>query len=162
MELRQRRVRSDLDRAGRLCLLSLDPDTAGAAVVRSRARRHGGGAMSTSKRTGRRVGLIVGAVLILGGFGYLAYGGLGENLVYFVTPAELMARGDDAYDTPVRLGGQVEPGSVVWDADALDLRFTLSDGDHAIEVRSSGAPPQMFRDGIGVVVEGRFSREGVF
>mgnify|MGYP001221491763 CR=1 FL=1 len=118
--------------------------------------------MSTNKRAGRRVGLIVGAVLILGGFGYLAYGGLGESLVYFVTPAELMARRDDAYDNPQRLGRQVEPGSVVWDAEALDLRFTLSDGDHAIEVHSSGAPPQMFRDGIGVLVEGRYSRDGVF
>ena len=45
--------------------------------------------MSTSKGAGRRVGLIVGAVLILAGFGYLAYGGLGESLVYFVTPAEM-------------------------------------------------------------------------
>jgi cytochrome c-type biogenesis protein CcmE len=104
----------------------------------------------------------VGAVLILGGFGYLVYGGLDENLVYFLTPTELLERGDAAYDAPVRLGGQVDPGTVVWDAAALDLRFQLTDGTQRIEVHSKGAPPQMFRDGIGVVVEGRLTRAGIF
>lgn len=112
--------------------------------------------------TGRKLGLIVGAVIILCGFGYLIYGNLGENLVYFLTPEELLERGDLAYDAPVRLGGQVEPGTVVWDADALDLQFDLTDGGTKIRVHSKGAPPQMFRDGIGVVVEGRLTRAGVF
>ncbi|HSH46734.1 MAG TPA: cytochrome c maturation protein CcmE, partial [Longimicrobiales bacterium] len=63
--------------------------------------------------------LALATVLVLGGFGYLIWGGLGSNLVYFLTPAELLARGDAAYETPVRLGGQVVPGSINWDADAL-------------------------------------------
>ncbi len=67
-----------------------------------------------------------------------------------------------AYDVPVRLGGQVVPGSVVWNAEAVDLRFAISDGAKTVPVHSSGAPPQMFRDGIGVVVEGRYHRAGVF
>lgn len=113
-------------------------------------------------RLGRRFGLIAGAVVILCGFGYLLYGGIGENLVYFLTPAELLERGERAYNAPVRLGGQVEPGSVAWDADALDLRFTLTDGGSSVDVHSRGAPPQMFRDGIGVVVEGKLSHAGVF
>jgi cytochrome c-type biogenesis protein CcmE len=113
-------------------------------------------------RTGRRFGLIVGAVVVLSGFGYLLYGGIGENLVYFLTPGELLERGEVAYDAPVRLGGQVEPGSVAWDADALDLRFVLTDGGQQVTIHSKGAPPQMFRDGIGVVVEGKLTRAGVF
>lgn len=105
---------------------------------------------------------LAGAVLILGGFGYLVWGGLGENLVYYLTPSELLARGNAAYETPVRLGGQVVPGSISWNADALDLRFRVSDGDTALEVHSSGAPPAMFKDTMGVVVEGTFERTGVF
>jgi len=101
-------------------------------------------------------------VIILGGFAYLVYGGIGENLVYFLTPTELMERGERAYDAPVRLGGQVAPGTIEWDADALDLRFELTDGTKTLTVHSKGAPPQMFRDGIGVVVEGRLMRSGVF
>jgi cytochrome c-type biogenesis protein CcmE len=111
---------------------------------------------------GRRIGMVVAVAAILGTFAYLVYGGIGENLVYFFTPEELMARGDRAYDVPVRLGGQVVPGSVVWNAQAVDLRFKISDGVKTVAVHSTGAPPQMFRDGIGVVVEGRYHRGGTF
>ncbi|HEX7118749.1 MAG TPA: cytochrome c maturation protein CcmE [Longimicrobiales bacterium] len=118
--------------------------------------------MSAVGRGGRRLGLVVGLVVILGGFAYLLYGGIGENLVYFRTPTELVEMGAAAYDAPVRLGGQVAPGTVRWDAEALDLRFKITDGTETLEVHSTGAPPQMFRDGIGVVVEGRYTRAGVF
>lgn len=106
--------------------------------------------------------LVAVAVVALAGFGTLLATGLGENVVYFVTPTELMAKGPAAYDAPVRLGGQVAPGTVDWDAEALNLRFRMTDGSREIEVHSSGAPPQMFRDGIGVIVEGRLTRGGVF
>jgi cytochrome c-type biogenesis protein CcmE len=49
-----------------------------------------------------------------------------------------------------------------WDASTLDLRFTVTDGTKDIPVHSTGAPPQMFRDGMGVIVEGRFGQAGVF
>jgi cytochrome c-type biogenesis protein CcmE len=113
-------------------------------------------------RAPKRLGLIVGLVAVLGAFGYLLVGGIGDNLVYFVTPAELVAKGADIHDAPVRLGGQVKAGSVQWNADALDLRFELTDGTADVFVHSKGAPPQMFRDGMGVVVEGRLTRDGVF
>ena len=117
----------------------------------------------TSARPSRKPLLLVTvAALALIGFGFVLIGGLGDNIVYFVTPSELHAKGAEAYDAPVRLGGQVAPGSVVWNADALDLRFRMTDGQREVEVHSSGAPPQMFRDGIGVIVEGRMTRAGVF
>lgn len=111
---------------------------------------------------GRRVLLIAGMAAILSGFGWLLYGGIGENLVYFVTPTELHARGSAAIDAPVRLGGMVKAGSVQWDAEKLDLRFELTDGSRDLLVHSSGAPPQMFRDSIGVIVEGRLTGAGIF
>jgi cytochrome c-type biogenesis protein CcmE len=101
-------------------------------------------------------------VVILGAFGYLLYGGLGSNLVYFLTPSELLAKGTEAVDVPVRLGGQVVPGSVKWDAANLDLRFRITDVGKEVTVHSKGAPPQMFRPGMGVVVEGRYNSERVF
>jgi cytochrome c-type biogenesis protein CcmE len=105
---------------------------------------------------------VAGLALVLSGFAYLMWGGLGGNLVYFVTPTELLARGDAAYDSPVRLAGNVVPGSVNWNARELDLKFALSDGETDIEVWSKGAPPAMFQDTMGVVVEGRYNRTGVF
>jgi cytochrome c-type biogenesis protein CcmE len=110
----------------------------------------------------KAVGGILAMVVILSGFGYLMYGGIGDNLVYFHTPGELLALGSDAYEKPFRLGGQVVPGTVRWNADDLDLRFTLQDEDGVIEVQSRKAPPAMFREGQGVIVEGRLNRAGVF
>ena len=108
------------------------------------------------------VGLILTLIIVLGGFGYLIYGGLDDNLVYFLTPSELMAKGDSAHGKPVRLGGMVVPGSVKWNAENIDLRFIMSDSKGTIEVHSQKAPPQMFREGQGVVVEGRLGKNGIF
>jgi cytochrome c-type biogenesis protein CcmE len=114
------------------------------------------------RSTKRVVGGVAALIIVLSGFGYLMYGSIGDNLVYFVTPGELLEQGPNAYDRPIRLGGQVVPGSVRWNADELDLRFTLKDEDAMMEVHSRKAPPAMFREGQGVIVEGRLNRSGVF
>jgi cytochrome c-type biogenesis protein CcmE len=112
----------------------------------------------------RRGWAIAAAVVVVGTFAWLLYGGLDKNVVFFLTPNELLAKGTKGYDVPVRLGGQVKPGSVKWDEKTLDLRFVLVDtgATGGVQVHSSGAPPQMFRDGMGVVVEGRLGRDGLF
>ncbi len=110
----------------------------------------------------KRAPVLWGAGAILAVFAWLLFGGLQKNVVFFLTPQELLAKGADGVGVPVRLGGQVKPGSVVWDAETLDLRFTVTDGAQEMPVRSTGAPPQMFRDGMGVIVEGRVGAGGVF
>lgn len=115
-----------------------------------------------ARKKGPSIGLILTLLIVLGGFGYLIYGGLDDNLVYFLTPTELMAKGDSAAGKPVRLGGMVKPGTVKWDADKLDLQFIMKDTQGEIAVQSKKAPPQMFREGQGVIVEGRLGRDGVF
>jgi len=113
--------------------------------------------MISRKRTA-----IIGAAVVLGTFGWMLYGGLDKNVVFFLTPKELLAKGTQGYDVPVRLGGQVKPGSVKWNDQTLDLRFAIVDGSAEVVVHSRGAPPQMFRDGMGVVLEGRYGRDSVF
>lgn len=103
------------------------------------------------------------ALLGIGGaIALLVAGGLSENMVYFLTPAELEARSAEVYDAPLRLGGQVKPGSVRWDAGTRELRFVVTDGEAEVPVESTGAPPAMFGEGIGVVVEGSYARSGLF
>ena len=127
------------------------------------AERNPANAAGQPARHSRKPLLLVAvATVALAAFGFILVGGLDDNIVYFVTPTELHAKGVEAYDAPVRLGGQVAPGSVVWNAEALDLRFRMTDGARDVEVHASGAPPQMFRDGIGVIVEGRMTSAGVF
>ena len=112
--------------------------------------------------TPKRKWAIAGTAAIIGVFGWMLYGGLDKNVVFFLTPKELLAKGTKGYDVPVRLGGQVRPGSVKWNDQTLELRFALTDGSSEVAVHSKGMPPQMFRDGMGVVLEGRFGRDSVF
>jgi cytochrome c-type biogenesis protein CcmE len=116
----------------------------------------------TFKLTRKNALNIAAPVVILAVFAYMLYGGIGNNLVYFLTPGELLAKGTKGVDVPVRLGGQIVPGSVVWDEKTLDLRFRVTDGTKEVAVKSTGAPPQMFRPGIGVIVEGKYDRAGLF
>jgi cytochrome c-type biogenesis protein CcmE len=110
----------------------------------------------------RRARAVLGSVVIGGALLYLAVTGIGDNLVYFLTPTELLAKGPAAQDQPLRLSGQVEPGSVQWDPATLELKFRIRDEQSVIDVESTGAPPQMFQDGMNVVVEGALLASGVF
>lgn len=90
---------------------------------------------------------------------YVAFGGIEKNLVYYLAPDELLARGTAAHGATVRLGGLVQTGSLDWQPKTLSLRFRVGltpEGPPAIAVQSHGAPPQMFQEGIGAVVEGQF------
>ena len=118
--------------------------------------------MAHKALSGKTTGVIFGAAVIMLAFGYLIWGGIGENLVYFLTPAELLAKGNAVVDAPVRLGGMVEANTIEWNADTRELRFKLTDGDSAVRILSMGVPPQMFNDGQGVVVEGVYRGDGVF
>jgi cytochrome c-type biogenesis protein CcmE len=106
--------------------------------------------------------LALGALLVAAaGFALITAGGIGENLVYYWGPSELHAAGAKAYGATIRLGGQVAPGSVKQGQGSL-LEFDVVDGKQRVRVRTSSVPPQMFREGIGVVVEGTMTRAGHF
>lgn len=109
---------------------------------------------------GKRV-FIAGAVLVIvSGLAYILWGGLEGNLVYFVTPTELQAKGQKAVGNPVRLGGVVSPGSVQFESGLLS--FQVKDDARQIPVVTTKAPPQMFQEGMGVVVEGALRADGKF
>jgi len=92
----------------------------------------------------------------------IAYGGISKNLVYYWTPTDLHAAGDKAYGATIRLGGMVAPHSVKGRNGASGLEFDVKDATGIVHVKSSGVPPQMFRENIGVVVEGTMTRSGYF
>jgi len=108
----------------------------------------------------RRRKLLAGAVVIVAALGAMIYTGLTQSVVYFVTPSELQAApvAGKAY----RLGGIVSPGSLRWDPQTLALSFALTDGKATIPVRHTGTPPDLFGEGRGAVVEGRWTPEGYF
>jgi cytochrome c-type biogenesis protein CcmE len=108
-----------------------------------------------------------GVTVVVAVLAYLVWGGIGDNLVYYLTPSELLAKGVSVEGAPLRLGGTIQPGTVRWDATTRELHFRVQDTDpahatHAIDVVSTGLPPEMFTEGIGAVIEGVYSADGVF
>jgi cytochrome c-type biogenesis protein CcmE len=105
-------------------------------------------------------GVLVLVAVVLVVVAYLAFSSIGSALVYYLTPTELIDRGEAAVGETVRLGGQVATGSV--SGPATDLTFVLTDGDAEITVHSTVAPTRSFREGSGAVVEGALGTDGVF
>ena len=109
---------------------------------------------------GRRWGVLAGVAVVVGVIAYLAFSSVGSALVYYVTPTELLARGDAAVRETVRLGGLVKEGSI--SGEAPNLTFVLTDGTEEITVHAATSPTRSFRAGIGAVVEGELGADGVF
>jgi cytochrome c-type biogenesis protein CcmE len=96
-------------------------------------------------------------------FFVIAAGGINKNLVYYWTPTDLHAAGDKAFGATIRLGGMVVPGSIKTNRGVSSaLEFDVKDASGFVHVKSAGVPPQMFRENIGVVVEGTMVRDGYF
>ena len=100
------------------------------------------------------VAALVGAVL-------LAMWGLQDRAAYFVTPSDI-ARGKVQPDKAMRLGGMVVKGSLKRDPDGLTVRFLVSDTKAETPVVFRGITPDLFREGSGVVAEGRLGANGLF
>lgn len=115
----------------------------------------------------RNLIVAVVAILVAGGaLAFIAIGNIGENLVYYWSPSEMVANGQKAIGPTIRLGGIVVPGSLNWDEKSTTLKFKVADDhkklDSAVDVLAHQVPPQMFREGIGVVVEGTWDKNHVF
>jgi len=113
------------------------------------------------RRKTRRFMLIAFGVALVA-FIVIAWGGINKNLVYYWTPTDLHAAGDKAYGATIRLGGMVTAGSIKNRSGVSGLEFDVHDAGGIVHVKSAGVPPQMFRENIGVVVEGTMTRGGYF
>ena len=109
----------------------------------------------------QRLVLVVLAVVALLGAVLLAMWGLQDRAAYFVTPSDIAA-GKAPRDKAMRLGGMVVTGSLKRDPDGLTVRFTVSDTKAATPVIFRGITPDLFREGSGVVAEGRLDASGLF
>ena len=106
----------------------------------------------------QRLVLVSLALLALGGAVLLAMWGLSDRAAYFVTPTDIAA-GKAAGGKAIRLGGMVDKGSLTREGDGVTIHFTVSDSQATTAVRYRGIPPDLFREGSGVVAEGRLEGE---
>ncbi len=107
-----------------------------------------------------RTKFVIGGIVILAAITTLSIQGLQEMTVFFYTPREVLADPGEFQDKTIRIGALVRTGSVKWDATSIRLSFDITEDDQAmIPVVYNGVKPDMFREGQGVVVEGRMKNE---
>ena len=111
-------------------------------------------------RKQQRATLLVSGVALLGVAAGLVLYALNDSIVFFYTPSEALTR-QVAEGQRFRLGGLVEKGSLKHGADQ-GVSFTVTDTDKAMPVTYHGQLPDLFREGQGVVAEGRLGPGGVF
>ena len=112
-----------------------------------------------------RTKFIIGGILVLGTAGYLMASSIGETGMYYLTPGELAAKvqGDSTfYDTGVKMGARVVPGTITREPGGRAVSFSVTDGTQTIPVTYRGVIPDTFTDSVDVVVEGRYNKNGQF
>jgi len=98
---------------------------------------------------------------VLGVAGFMISQALNTSLVYFILPNEYAQQPSQFENRRIRLGGLVAPESVRFNDANLQLTFLVTDGIQSYPVEHVGAPPELFRENAGVVIEGRFD-DGTF
>jgi cytochrome c-type biogenesis protein CcmE len=112
-----------------------------------------------------RTKFLIGGALVLGTSGYLMASSIKATGTYYLTPSELaakVARDPSFYETGVKVGARVVPGSIVRAPGGQSMTFTVTDGAQTYPVTFHGIAPDTFTDGVDVVLEGRLAHDGTF
>jgi cytochrome c-type biogenesis protein CcmE len=109
----------------------------------------------------RRLGWIIGGLVLLGVAAALVLNAFRSNLVFFYTPTQIASK-EAPQGRPFRVGGLVEAGSLVREPNSLTVRFRVTDTAQTIPVTYTGLLPDLFKEGKGVVAQGTLGADGVF
>lgn len=112
-------------------------------------------------RRKRRLAMVSVLVVGVAGAAALFLAAFRENLVYFYTPSEVVA-GEAPAERRFRIGGLVVDGSVERAPDSLQVRFAVTDTARTVAVTYDGVLPDLFREGQGIVADGRLDGNGTF
>lgn len=112
---------------------------------------------STQKK---RLGLIAGGLIICVAAAALVFNAFEENLVFFFSPSQVAAH-EAPEGRAFRIGGFVQEGSVQRQKDGVTVRFEVTDTAHTVPVTYKGSLPDLFKEGKGVVAQGKL-QNGVF
>ncbi len=109
----------------------------------------------------KKLALITLVVVILGVAVALVLNAFNSNLVFFFSPTQI-ANGEAPTSRAFRIGGLVEEGSLKRQANGLTATFVVTDTAKSIPVTYTGILPDLFKEGKGVVAEGKLGSNGVF
>ena len=111
-------------------------------------------------RKQRRLILIGSSLGVLAIAAALVLSALRESIVFFNSPTDIVEK-KPSPGTRMRVGGLVKPGTLQR-GDNLQIRFDVTDGNKDLAVRYQGIVPDLFREGQGVVAEGKLDGGGIF
>jgi cytochrome c-type biogenesis protein CcmE len=109
----------------------------------------------------KRMALIVVGLAILGIAATLVLNAFRSNLVFFFTPTQVVAH-EAPQGRNFRIGGLVEKGSIQRQPDGVTVRFVVTDTAKSVPVAFTGILPDLFKEGKGVVAQGKLGADGVF
>lgn len=109
----------------------------------------------------QRLALGLAALAAILGASGLALSALKDQAAFFYSPGDVAGK-PLPLGKNVRLGGMVEKGSLVREADGVSIRFIVTDGKAKMPVSFRGVTPDLFQEGSGVVAEGQFRADGSF
>jgi cytochrome c-type biogenesis protein CcmE len=111
-------------------------------------------------RKQKRLALVVGGMASLGVAAALVLSAFNDNLVFFYSPSDV-AQKQPAAGRALRIGGLVEENSVTKLDGGKRIEFKVTDGAHDLAVSYVGVPPSLFREGQGVIAEGKLDASGM-
>jgi len=109
----------------------------------------------------KRLAMVVGGVAVLGIGAALILNAFNSNLVFFYSPTQIAAN-EAPTGRSFRIGGMVEEGSLKREADGVSVRFVVTDTAKTVPVVYQGILPDLFKEGKGVVAQGKLEADGVF
>jgi cytochrome c-type biogenesis protein CcmE len=109
----------------------------------------------------KRLAIIAAGVAAIAVAAALVLNAFQSNLVFFFSPSQIAA-GEAPKDRAFRVGGMVQAGSLKRQGDGLTVEFIVTDTAKSIPVTYKGILPDLFREGKGVVAQGRLGTDGVF
>jgi len=109
----------------------------------------------------KRLAMIAGGLVALGVAAAFVLAAFRENLVFFFTPSQVEAK-EVPHGRPFRIGGLVVPGTLKRQTDGLTVQFVVTDTAKNVPVVYRGILPDLFREGKGVVTQGKLGGDGIF
>jgi len=109
----------------------------------------------------KKLTIIIASVAALGLSATLVLDAFQSNLVFFFSPTQVAAN-EAPQGKSFRIGGLVEEGSVKRESDGVTVSFVVTDTAKVIPVLYTGILPDLFKEGKGVVAQGKLSADGVF
>ena len=106
----------------------------------------------------KRFALILGGLMVLAAAAAFVLNAFQSNLVFFFTPSQVL-KGEAPVNKTFRIGGMVKTGSL--QRDGTEVRFVVTDTAQDITVRYTGLLPDLFKEGKGVVAQGKINEQGV-